>query len=455
MVLRIAGIAPHPAIIIPAVGRGVQTQAQKTIAGMEKLSRRFSEAQPELLVVITPHGLNLRDGVAVIGEPEPAGNLGQFGAPQVRLSMRTDYQLLRLLEHETAGTAAETVVLESPPPLDHGAMVPLYYLREAGLEPVTGLHVTFGFLPASALFAYGQALRRAIEKRGIPTALLASADLSHRLKPGAPAGFSPRAAEFDRLLVELLKQGRVQEILAMDPVLVEEAAECGLRSIIIALGALEGEPYTIEVFSYEGPFGVGYLVAELLPAASAAGKGGDGAVEASASRGKLRGGPARLARQALEHLLHHGCDLKQPDPLPPGLEGRAGVFVTLKKEGQLRGCIGTVEPERRNIAEEIIANTAAAALRDPRFSPVHRDELAQLTVSVDILTPMERIKSIKELDPRVYGVLVRGGGRSGLLLPDLEGIDTAAQQVDIARRKAGLFPGEPLELYRFRVIRYT
>ncbi len=376
--------------------------------------------------------------------------------------------------------AARTVVLGSPdkrsatvPPLDHGAMIPLYYLREAGVELV-GLHLTFGFLSPGELFAYGRALRRAVEARGVPAALLASADLSHRLQPGAPAGFSPRAAEFDRLLVKLLQQGRVQEILELDPALVEEAAECGLRSIIIALGALEGEPYTVEVFSYEGPFGVGYLVAELLPASSPAGKrreaasrtaavpeesritAASGAVEESAAAGeKLPGDPARLARQALEHLLRHGRSLKPSSPPPSGLEGRAGVFVSLKKGGTLRGCIGTVEPVRRNLAEEIIANTAAAALRDPRFDPVRPDELDGLSVSVDVLTPMERVESTEELDPRIYGVLVRSGGRSGLLLPDLEGIDTAGEQVTIARRKAGLRPDEPVELYRFRVVRYT
>ncbi len=450
--LRIAGIAPHPPIIIPAVGRGDQSAAQKTVNGMKRLSRRFHAARPELLVVITPHGLILGDGIAVLGNPEPAGDFGRFGAPQVRLSLRTDYRLLRLLEQETAGPSpARTVVLDSPAPLDHGAMVPLYYLREAGVEPV-GLHITFGFLPPGVLFAYGRALRRAIEKRGLPAALLASADLSHRLKPGAPAGYSPRAAEFDRLLVRLLQQGRVKEILEMDPALVEEAAECGLRSIIIALGALEGEPYTIDVYSYEGPFGVGYLVAELLPVSAPVGAGEEAGD--TAARWKPHGDPARLAREALEHLLRHGQAMKLPAPLPPGLEERAGVFVTLKKEGMLRGCIGTVEPERQNIAAEIIANTTAAALRDPRFDPVQLDELDHLTVSVDILTPMERIRSTRELDPRVYGVLVRSGGRSGLLLPDLEGIDTVEQQLDVARRKGGLFPQEPVELYRFRVIRY-
>ncbi len=165
-------------------------------------------------------------------------------------------------------------------------------------------------------------------------------------------------------------------------------------------------------------------------------------------------GPANLARKCLEYYLKEGRLPEMPASLPPEYEDRAGVFVSLKKAGQLRGCIGTVEPVRENLAEEIAANAVGAALRDPRFPPVSREELAELNISVDILGPMEPIKSEKELDPRQYGVLVRSGSKSGLLLPNLEGIDTAYEQLNIARRKAAIPPGAPVELYRFKVNRY-
>ena len=124
------------------------------------------------------------------------------------------------------------------------------------------------------------------------------------------------------------------------------------------------------------------------------------------------------------------------------------------KKGALRGCIGTVEPTRKNLAEEIIMNAISAGVRDPRFNPVRLEEIDDLAVSVDVLMPLERIDSLAELDPKKYGVLVRSGHRSGLLLPDLEGIDTAPEQVAIARQKAGIGPREPVELYRFEVRRY-
>ncbi len=130
------------------------------------------------------------------------------------------------------------------------------------------------------------------------------------------------------------------------------------------------------------------------------------------------------------------------------------MFVSIKKHGNLRGCIGTIEPTKPGAVEEVIANAVSAGVRDPRFEPVKEEELGDLEYSVDVLLPVEPVKSLKQLDPKKYGVVVRSGWRSGLLLPNLEGIDTAAEQVAIARRKAGISPEEPVELERFEVVRY-
>lgn len=164
--------------------------------------------------------------------------------------------------------------------------------------------------------------------------------------------------------------------------------------------------------------------------------------------------PADLARDVLKYYLENGRLPKMPQPLPTEYDLQAGAFVSLKKGGHLRGCIGTVQPVQKNLAEEIAANAVKAARHDPRFPPVEREELTELTVSVDILSPMERISNRDDLDPKKYGVLIRSGSRSGLLLPDLEGVDTVDKQLDIVRRKAGIGKDEPLELYRFTVTRY-
>ena len=161
----------------------------------------------------------------------------------------------------------------------------------------------------------------------------------------------------------------------------------------------------------------------------------------------------KLAKEAVEGYISQRRIIK-PGELTPEMKERAGVFVSIKKHGELRGCIGTFEPTRANVAEEVVANAISSATRDPRFLPVTADELDDLQYSVDILTRPEPVKSVKELDPKKYGVIVESGFRRGLLLPDLKGVDTADEQIMICRAKAGISDGELVKLYRFQVRRY-
>jgi AmmeMemoRadiSam system protein A len=236
----------------------------------------------------------------------------------------------------------------------------------------------------------------------------------------------------------------VEGLAALDEGLREAAGECGYRSFLMMLGAFGRERVVSRVLSYEGPFGVGYCVALVYP---------EGVAPAAAppAGGDLL---AALARAAVEAYVERGVVLAAPAPLPPAFVERAAVFVTLHKFGELRGCIGTTAPTEPDLARQIIRYAIYAATEDPRFSPVEPEELADLEVSVDVLTPPEAIKGPEQLNPQVYGVVVRRDGRSGLLLPDLEGIDTVEEQLEIARRKAGIGPDEPVELARFRVVRH-
>ena len=163
-----------------------------------------------------------------------------------------------------------------------------------------------------------------------------------------------------------------------------------------------------------------------------------------------------LARRTIEAYVREGKVIQPPKDLAPEMQGKAGTFVSLHDRlGNLRGCIGTIEPTQPNIAQEIIQNAISAASRDPRFSPVKANELDGLDVKVDVLTEPEPISGPEELDPKRYGVIVESGWRRGLLLPDLEGVDSVDYQIDIACRKAGIRPNESKQLYRFEVKRYT
>ncbi len=460
----LGAVTPHPPIIVPAVGRGELAKVAATRAAMERLAAEIAAAQPETIVLISPHGNVFSDGVAVTGTETLAGSLAQFGDAETH-SWRNDLELAEEIVAQ-AGEAGLTAVLLREgdvrqygcrTALDHGVLVPLSFLKDQARSMklvVAGM----SFLPLEDLYRVGQAIAAAVEELDRRVVIVASGDLSHRLTPEAPAGYDPRGKEFDHHLVDLLRQADVPGILKIDPVLAEKAGECGYRSIVMMLGGLDGLAVKAEVLSYEGPFGVGYAVASFRPI------GTDPARQFGPVFRKTREERVNAARQGESPLVRLARETieayvrRQPMPeahdLPPEAAKRAGAFVSLKKHGQLRGCIGTTEPTRPNLAEEIRANAISAATRDPRFEPVAPNELADLVYSVDVLAPAEPIESMAELDPERYGVIVSRGGRQGLLLPHLEGIETAEEQVAIARRKAGIGPDEEVRLQRFEVKRY-
>jgi AmmeMemoRadiSam system protein A len=161
-----------------------------------------------------------------------------------------------------------------------------------------------------------------------------------------------------------------------------------------------------------------------------------------------------IAKKSVETYVREGRIIKPSEPVLPEMAEKAGVFVSLKKHGQLRGCIGTFMPLCESIEAETIVNAISAATKDLRFHPVEEDELEDLTYSVDVLSSPEKIRDLAELDPRKYGIIVVSGHRRGLLLPDIEGVDTVEEQLRIAKMKADTLPHEEVEIYRFEVKRY-
>lgn len=161
-----------------------------------------------------------------------------------------------------------------------------------------------------------------------------------------------------------------------------------------------------------------------------------------------------MAKATIEEYVRDGRIISLPDDIPDRSALPGGVFVSLKKHGDLRGCIGTIEPQQASAAAEIIQNAISAAVADPRFMPVTEDELKSLEYSVDVLSRPEPIESVSELNPETYGLIVEATGRRGLLLPDIEGVNTVEDQLSIVCRKACINPGEEVKMYRFTVTRY-
>lgn len=459
--LLVASVSPHPPITVPEVGRGEERAAGKTVAALKKMAERVLGKGPDTVLIVTSHGPAFADAISIRCQAALYGDLSQFRAPQVSFDFRSDDELVSSLKRSLAG---ESVIFLDEQnlrryrigsELDHGVMVPLYFLREAGFSGKLVV-VNIGFLPYLELYRLGTRIASAIEESGKSVAAVASGDLSHRLTPDAPAGYSPRGKDFDDALVKHLAAFDVASILSMDSSLIEAAGECGLRPIVLLLGCLDRAQVKPEILSYEGPFGVGYCVAVFDIEREHPSRLDDlrRRLEVWAEeRRRQESFPVKLARRALEHYVRTGHRIDPPENVPEEFSGTAGVFVSIHREGALRGCIGTISPARKNVAEEIIHNAIEAGTRDPRFPPVMEEELDFLDYSVDVLSPAEPTDE-RFLDPKKYGVIVEARGRRGLLLPDLEGVDTAEEQLAIARRKAGILPGEKVKLYRFTVQRY-
>jgi len=462
-----AYIFPHPPIIVPEVGRGNEKEAQKTIDAMRIAAKEIKKDNPDTIIVITPHGPVMRDYVYVSRSEFLEGDLKKFHAPNVRMKFKNNLSLAgKVLQkadendiewQDHTGRILRRYGYSGE--LDHGAIVPLYFVN----EELTGfkiIHMAFAWMPFLKLYKFGTLIGEAVRESGERVVILASGDLSHRLSHDTAYGYSRDGKIFDDLLVKSVSDSDVERLLELDEDFCESAGECGLRSILIMYGTLDGMSLKPEVYSYEGPYGIGYAVARIEVGEEDGSRKILNIVEKkNAERiNRIRNNESphvRLARQSLESYVREGRTLKLYGEFPEEmLQKRAGVFVSIKKNGHLRGCIGTIVPTRKNIAEEIIYNAISAGTQDPRFEPVSGSELDSLVYSVDVLSDPEPISSMEELDVKRFGVIVRKGYRSGLLLPDLEGVDTPAQQVSIALQKAGINPDEDFTMERFEVKRY-
>lgn len=434
--LVFTGIAPHPPIMVPEVGREATSEVQASIDGMAEFTRRVIDSGARTVVIISPHAPLEADSFVVYEGPVLTGDFTRFRAPDAKFSVEVDEILQKYIGYKANDAGYEITTLHEAE-LDHGTAVPLYFLLKNGWEGKV-VALGYSFLSNEDHLNFGKAIKEAIDMLGCRVAFIASGDLSHRLKPDAPAGYNPGARVFDDKVTEAVRQNRLIEIELIDRDLQRLAGECGFRSMLVAIGTTQELMQKAELISYEAPFGVGYMVAQL------------------AADNDVRRELPLLARRAVDIRITLGKVMDAPKQPWGLLAETAPCFVSIKTvDGDLRGCIGTIEATKETLAEEVIANAIAAAHNDPRFNPVRFDELDNLRFSVDVLMPSEPAQ-MKDLDPKVYGVIVEdeSGGRRGLLLPDIRGVSTAAEQVKIAARKAGIGPSEPLKISRFKVLRF-
>ncbi len=434
---------PHPPILIEEIGRGEELKAAKTIAGIDGLVLDIKNREPSTIILITPHGPVFRDGIAISTEKKLAGDFSRFGCGNLEISFQNNVEMVQAIVSESSRediplvqiSKESATKMDIEEKLDHGALVPLHFVNKE-YNNYKLVHLTYGLLAPNLLAKFGKLLAKVVEKSDEQVIIISSGDLSHKLSNEGPYSYSPYGKEFDEKIMDIIKRGSMEEIVNFDFRLADKAGECGLRSLIITAGALSNKNLCTQVISYEGPFGVGYGTAKLIVS--------------------MEDDPyVKLAKASLEHYIRSGSYYHDFSSLPAEmLDNRRGVFVSLKKAGNLRGCIGTIEPYRENIAQEIIQNAVSSGIHDPRFDPVTEDELGDLVYSVDILYPPEDITSKEELNVSKYGVIVSTGHRNGLLLPNLEGVDSVEEQIEISLMKAGIGKDENYSMKRFEVVRH-
>ena len=437
--IPIAILLPHAPILVPAVAGGRLEACRSSYEAMGEASRRLVATQPEAVVLVSPHAARAERAFALTSGGV-SGSLVRFGASHSEVRLPGDCALTTELRNQAVARGIATANL-SASQLDHGSVVPLWHLTQAGWGGPTVV-VALAEADNSRIGELGECVATAAGRLGRRVAVVASGDMSHRLQPGAPCGYDPEAAKFDQAFIAQLRSGATRGLAAAVERWQENAAEDAVESTLFAFGAAGWRADGREVLGYEGPFGVGYGVAVLFAAAEVEGACGP------ADSDRLALLPA-LARASIAAALQ--LPAERVAPRSGDCPGGNGVFVTLHTaEGRLRGCIGTMESHTGDLAVETWRLAREAALHDPRFSPVGPDELAALRIEVTVLEPLEDIASEAELDPRHLGVVVRAAdGRRGLLLPDIPEVTSVAQQVSIARAKAGIGAKEPVRLQRF------
>jgi AMMECR1 domain-containing protein/aromatic ring-opening dioxygenase LigB subunit len=418
----VSALMCHAPIVVPDVAGARGDSCAQTTAAMRMAARRVVARGSRVAVVVSPHTPRAA-GFTILRGDRVAGDFGDFGAPGLKVDFAAASSLRAKLVDAGACSLGADPVRRG---LDHGALVPLWFLAEAGYDGAVLVVAFPRHTTADACDDFGKALANVDDE----FALLASGDCSHRLIPGAPAGFHAQARHFDAALAEAVAAGDDRAVLRIDPELRELAAEDVVDSVMLAASATSFSARGRAVLSYEGPYGVGYLVALLDDSVL------DRAL-VDVAHDALRAHWSRAARARF--------DVKT--------EPCSGAFVTWRRNGELRGCVGRMNLDDASDVVEVVAELAVkAATEDPRFAPIHSDEVVNAEISL-VSKPEECSRA--DLDPRVFGVEVKHGFRHGVLLPDIEGVDSVDEQVTIALRKAGISSSAPYQLRRFRVRKVT
>lgn len=452
-------IVPHPPLIIPNIGKGSEKQVSKTISAYKEIAKQIATLNPETIIISSPHAPMYSDYFYISSSKTLTGNLSNFGAPEISFTEEVDTKLVDEISSLAQKYHFPTSKEIPSVPLDHGTMIPLYFIRE---ELPKCLIVVIGLstLPLITNYQMGTIIKEAINNLNRNVVYIASGDLSHKLQEYGPYGFATEGPIYDKKIMDICRTSNFYEFLTFKSSFLEKAAECGHRSFTIMAGCFDGQEIESQELSHEDITGVGYGICSFYPKKTNPSRQflKKYLKEESLRLEKIRkksDSYVNLAYQSLEYYFKYNSKMSVPDNIPSEmLSSKSGVFVSLYKYDTLRGCIGTILPTTKCIAEEIINNALSAAFNDYRFPPLTKEELKWLNISVYILKEPEPISSLDMLDVHKYGIIVTHGLKRGVLLPDLDGVDTIKKQIAIAKEKASIKPNEDCKIERFEVIKH-
>lgn len=395
-------MVPHPPLIVPAIGKGEEQTITDTQEAYRRAAEEIAALRPETIVVLSPHTVMYADYFHVASGHWASGDFGQFRAGQVKLEAEYDTEFVRQLcsladrESFPLGTLGER-----DRQLDHGVMVPLYFVNQY-YDGYRLVRVGLSGLSLAEHYRAGLLIQKTAEQLGRRTVIIASGDLFHRLKEDGPYGYKEEGPAYDKRIMETMGRASFGELLEYPESFCEKAGECGHRFFTIMAGCLDRRAVEAHRLSYEGPFGVGYGICTYTVTGT------------DEARAFLKRYEEKQHRKAVED------------------KGREDIYVRLARKS-LGTYIRTGKSLTLSRAEE---------------------ELERLVYSVDVLGEPEAITSKEELNVKKYGVIVTKGRKRGLLLPDLDGVDSVEEQIAIARRKAGIREEDEVSLERFEVIRH-
>jgi len=454
-----AYIVPHPPLIIPEIGKGEEQKISKTIESYEKIAQDIATLKPDTIIVSSPHSTLYSDYFHISPRKEANGNFSRFTNQQISIHATYDVDLRTTIIESCKKKGIPIGTLgEKQPELDHATMIPLYFINKY-YNSYSLIRISPSGMTPLEHYKAGMEIRDSIPKSK-RVVWVASGDLSHKLKSDGPYGFAAEGVSFDQVMQHIITSGNFQELFQLNSHQVYKASECGLGSISMMLGVHDGYKVTSKMLSYQDTFGVGYMVAMIES------KGLDNSrnfykdyqqslIQKAQQKRNKEDEYVSLARTSLEYFINRHTIMKVPENTKRELlDERAGVFVSLHIGDKLRGCIGTIFPTTNCIAEEIIQNAVSAGTKDFRFTKVKANELSQIDYSVDVLMEPEPVDSKKQLDIHKYGLIVRHHYKSGVLLPNIDGISSIDEQIRIAKAKAGIKENESFSMERFEVVRH-